>query len=353
MESLIGKTQEELDCLVKELEMPGFTAGQIAGWLYRKKVLSIEEMTNISLVHRKRLKENYLLGRNDYVRKQESADGTIKYLFPASNRQFVESVYIPEKERATLCISSQVGCKMNCRFCMTGKQGFSGQLTAGDMLNQILSILETDSLTHVVFMGMGEPLDNVGELLKTLEILTADYGFAWSPKRITVSTVGILPGLKRFLEESKTHLAISLHSPYSAERLSLAPVEKAYPLTEILNLIKRYDFTRQRRVSFEYIMFGGLNDDLKHAIALSKLLKDIPCRVNLIKYHPVPGVDLSASSQETMTEFRDCLNDRGILATLRLSRGEDIGAACGMLTTKGANHFADSIMLIRGNMSIV
>jgi len=338
MESLVGKTLEELERLVKELGMPGFTAGQIAGWLYQKKVSSIEEMTNISLVHRKRLKENYALGRNEFARKQESADGTIKYLFPVSNRQLVETVYIPEKERATLCISSQAGCKMNCRFCMTGKQGFSGQLTAGDMLNQILSIPETDSLTNVVFMGMGEPLDNVGELLKTLEILTADYGFAWSPKRITVSTVGIWPGLKRFLEESKVHLAISLHSPYPAERLSLTPVEKAYPLTEILHLIKQYDFTRQRRVSFEYILFGGLNDDLKHAIALSKLLKDIPCRVNLIKYHPVPGIDLSASSQEKMIEFRDCLNDRGILATIRLSRGEDIWAACGMLTTEGLSN---------------
>ncbi|MCL1937655.1 MAG: 23S rRNA (adenine(2503)-C(2))-methyltransferase RlmN [Candidatus Azobacteroides sp.] len=337
MEFLIGKTLDELERLVAQLEMPRFTARQIAGWLYQKKVSSIEEMTNISLVHRKRLIENYSVGRNNCEQKQESVDGTIKYLFPAFNQQWIESVYIPEKERATLCISSQAGCKMNCLFCMTGKQGFSGQLTAGDMLNQILSLPETDSLTNVVFMGMGEPLDNVDELLKTLEILTSDYGFAWSPKRITVSTVGILPGLKRLLEESKVHLAVSLHSPYPAERLSLAPVEKAYPLTEILDRIKQYDFSHQRRVSFEYILFGGLNDDLRHAIALSKLLKDIPCRVNLIHYHPVPGIHLSASNPKTMVEFRDCLNDRGIVATIRASRGEDILAACGMLSTEGMN----------------
>jgi 23S rRNA (adenine2503-C2)-methyltransferase len=331
---LLGKTLSELQQLTKELGMPGFTAGQMAGWLYQKKVSSIDEMTNLSLVHRTKLKENYDLGRRAYSQQQTSTDGTVKYLFPTSTGQFIESVYIPDKERATLCISSQVGCKMNCLFCMTGKQGFSGQLTCGDILNQIISIPESDSLTNLVFMGMGEPLDNINELFKALEILTSDYGFAWSPKRITVSTIGIIPGLKRFLEESKVHLAVSLHSPYHLERMSLMPVEKAHPLMEILDLIKQYDFTHQRRISFEYILFGGLNDDLKHAVTLAKLLREIPGRVNLIKYHPIPGVNLSASRPETMIEFRDYLNSKGIIATIRSSRGEDILAACGMLSTK-------------------
>jgi len=333
MEFLLGKTIEELKQLVKDLGMPAFTAKQLADWLYKKKVSSIDEMTNISVLYRNKLKENYLLGRKEHIKKQESTDGTIKYLFPTLNQHSIESVYIPDKERATLCVSSQVGCKMNCLFCMTGKQGFSGQLTSGEILNQIISIPESDSLTNIVFMGMGEPLDNVNELFKALEILTADYGFAWSPKRITVSTIGVIPGLKRFLDESKVHLAVSLHSPYHTERLSLMPIEKAYPFIEVLNLIKQYDFSHQRRVSFEYISFGGLNDDLKHALALSKLLKDIPCRVNLIKYHSIPGIDLPASNPEAMIAFRDFLNDKGIICTVRSSRGEDILAACGMLST--------------------
>ncbi|MDR0865789.1 MAG: 23S rRNA (adenine(2503)-C(2))-methyltransferase RlmN [Candidatus Symbiothrix sp.] len=334
METLLGKTLDELTGLVKDLGMPGFTAKQLAGWLYKKKVSSIEEMSNISLAHRQQLKEKYAVGRKAYSQKQVSVDGTVKYLFPTSNDRFIESVYIPEEDRATLCVSSQVGCKMNCLFCMTGKQGFSGQLTAGDMLNQILSIPESDTLTNVVFMGMGEPMDNLDQLLKVLEILTSAYGFAWSPKRITVSTIGLIPGLKRFLDESSAHLAISLHSPYHTERQSWMPAEKAYPLTEVLDLIRQYDFTHQRRVSFEYILFGGLNDDLKHAVALSKLLKGIPCRVNLIKYHPVPGIELPATRPEAMTGFRDYLNTKGIICTIRASRGEDILAACGMLSTK-------------------
>jgi 23S rRNA (adenine2503-C2)-methyltransferase len=333
MEILLGKTLDELSGLVKELGMPGFTAKQLADWLYKKKVSSIDEMSNISLAHRDRLKEKYDTGRKDFSQKQTSVDGTIKYLFPTSNNHFIESVYIPEKERATLCVSSQVGCKMNCLFCMTGKQGFSGQLTSGDMLNQIISIPESDALTNLVFMGMGEPLDNLDELLKTLEILTSDYGYAWSPKRITVSTIGLIPGLKRFLEESNAHLAVSLHSPYHTERQSLMPVEKTYPSTEVVDLIKQYDFSHQRRVSFEYILFGGLNDDLKHAVALSKLLKGIPCRVNLIKYHSIPGVNLPASRPEAMIEFRDYLTAKGIICTIRASRGEDILAACGLLSS--------------------
>jgi 23S rRNA (adenine2503-C2)-methyltransferase len=331
MEVLLGKTASELQQIVEKSGMPKFAATQISDWLYKKQVLSIDEMTNLSLVHRNRLQDNYVLGRSQSVHSQNSTDGTIKYLFPVSNGGFVESVYIPDQDRATLCVSSQVGCKMNCLFCMTGKQGFAGQLSAGDMLNQILSFPESSTLSNVVFMGMGEPLDNLEELFKTLEILTAPYGFAWSPKRITVSTIGILPALERFLRESSVHLAISLHSPYPEERRSLMPIEKAYPLAEIVQLVRQYDFAHQRRVSFEYICFGGLNDDRKHALALAQLLRDIPCRVNLIKYHAIPGVQLPASDPEAMIAFREILNAKGMICTIRASRGEDILAACGML----------------------
>ena len=247
--------------------------------------------------------------------------------------RYVESVYIPTEERATLCVSSQVGCKMNCLFCMTGKQGFSANLTANQILNQIQSLPERDSLTNIVFMGMGEPLDNVDELFKVLEILTAPYGYGWSPKRVTVSTIGVRKGLQRFLEESDCHLAVSLHSPYAEERLSLMPMEKAFPAKEVIELIKRYDFSRQRRVSFEYIVFKGLNDSLRHAAALSRLLREIPCRVNLIRFHAIPDVPLETSDMDQMEVFRDFLNARGIVCTIRASRGEDIFAACGMLST--------------------
>ena len=337
MESLIGKTLSELKLLVHSFGMNTFTANQISDWLYSKKVNSIDEMTNLSLVHRNKLKEKYQVGRIAFFQKQASSDGTIKYLFPISGRPSVECVFIPDKERATLCVSSQVGCKMNCSFCMTGKQGFSGQLSASDILNQILSIPETGRLTNVVFMGMGEPLDNTAELFKVLEILTADYGFAWSPKRITVSTVGVIPGLQRFLSERQEHLAVSLHSPYHEERMTLTPIEKTYPVSDIVNLVKQYDFSHQRRISFEYILFGGFNDDQKHAEAVCQLLKNLPCRVNLIKYHVIPGIDLPESDANAMIRFRDYLTARGIICTIRASRGEDILAACGMLSSSKEN----------------
>lgn len=333
MNELLGKTLGELSGMVKEVGMPNFSAKQIADWLYVKKVNSIDEMTNISISYRNLLKENYVLGRTSFIKKQESKDGTVKYLFPAGNNHSIESVYIPDKERATLCVSSQVGCKMNCLFCMTGKQGFSGQLSSCDIINQILSIRESAKLTNIVFMGMGEPLDNTNELFKSLEILTSNYGFSWSPKRITVSTVGVMPALKRFLEESKVHLAVSLHSPFHEERMSLIPIEKVYPIQDIVNLIKEYDFSHQRRVSFEYILFGGQNDTLEHARGLFKLLNGIPARVNLIRYHQIPGINLPSTNLNTMEEFKDYLNSKGVICTIRASRGEDILAACGMLST--------------------
>jgi 23S rRNA (adenine2503-C2)-methyltransferase len=291
-------------------------------------------MTNLSLAHREKLKENYEVGCLTYSKKQQSVDGTRKYLFPVSGNKSVETVFIPDKERATLCISSQVGCKMNCLFCMTGKQKFGANLSSTEILNQILSVPESDLLTNFVFMGMGEPMDNVDELFKVLEIMTADYGFAFSPKRITVSSIGLIPGLKRFLAESQCHLAISIHSPYPDERLAWMPVEKAYPIAEVIDLIKQYDFAHQRRVSFEYILFGGLNDDLKHARDLAGLLSGLFCRVNLIKYHPIPGINLPATDAAKMVPFRDYLTSKGLISTIRSSRGEDILAACGMLSSK-------------------
>ena len=327
-------TLGELKAVASQMSLPAYSSSQIADWLYRKRVRSIDDMTNIAIAKREQLTRHYEVGIHPPVKTTTSADGAIKYLFAVNNdAHFVESVFIPSQERATLCVSTQAGCKMKCLFCMTGKQGFAAQLSANDILNQIQSVPESQKLTNIVFMGMGEPLDNIDVLFKTLEILTSPYGYGWSPKRITVSTIGILPGLKRFLDESSCHLAISLHSPYHEERLSLIPIEKVHPVEKIITLLKQYDFTHQRRVSFEYILFEGFNDTIRHAKALSRLLKGLECRVNLIRFHAIPGVNFRSSSTQKMEFFRDTLNASGIISTIRASRGEDISAACGMLST--------------------
>lgn len=330
---LLGKTLNELTQIVQDLGMPKFTAGQIASWLYGRKVTSIDEMTNLSLKNRERLKECYEVGATLPVHEMRSVDGTVKYLFRTPEGDYIESVYIPDDDRATLCVSSQVGCKMNCKFCMTGKQGYTNSLTAAQILNQIYSIPERDTLTNVVFMGMGEPFDNLDEVLRALEILTADYGYAWSPKRITVSSVGLRKGLKRFLDESDCHLAISLHSPFPAQRQELMPAEKAFSIVEIVDILRQYDFSKQRRLSFEYIVFKGVNDSLVYAKELVRLLRGLDCRMNLIRFHAIPNVDLEGADMETMLAFRDYLTQHGLFATIRASRGEDIFAACGMLST--------------------
>lgn len=335
--ALLGMTLDELKSVAAETGLPGYAAKQLADWLYKKRVTRISDMTNIAVSKRALLEECYEVGAFPPVNSMHSVDGTIKYLFPAVKGNFVEAVYIPTDDRATLCVSSQVGCRMNCRFCMTGRQGFTANLSANEILNQIQTLPEVDKLTNIVFMGMGEPLDNVDELFKVLEILTSSYGYAWSPKRITVSTIGIPKALKRFLDESDCHLAVSLHSPYSAERLSLMPVEKAFPAKEVLDLIREYDFSHQRRVSFEYIVFKGMNDDREHAEALSCLLKGIPCCVNLIRFHAIPDETLESSDVKKMEIFRDTLNDKGVICTIRSSRGEDIMAACGLLSTMEKN----------------
>ena len=337
-QTLLGMTLDEVQRVVKERNMPGFTAKQIVSWIYDKKVVSIDEMTNLSLKHRELLKEEFEVGASEPVEAMRSIDGTVKYLFRTPEGNYIESVYIPDDSRATLCVSSQVGCKMNCKFCMTGKQGFSANLTANQILNQIYSIPERDTLTNVVLMGMGEPFDNLDEVLKALHILTAEYGYKWSPKRITVSSVGLKKGLQRFLEESDCHLAISLHSPFPVQRRELMPAERAYSMTEMLDLLRDYDFSKQRRLSFEYIMFKGVNDSLMYAKELVKLLRGLDCRINLIRFHAIPNVDLEGRDMETMTAFRDYLTEHGVFTTIRASRGEDIFAACGMLSTAKQQH---------------
>lgn len=330
---LLGLTSAELKDAVRQMGMPAFTGGQIARWLYQQHVMSIDEMTNISKQNRELLKANFTIGVMPPVDCQRSKDGTAKYLFPTVSGQCVETVYIPDGERATLCVSSQVGCKMNCLFCQTGKQGWEGDLTAADILNQIYGLPERDTLTNVVFMGQGEPMDNLDAVLRATQILTADDGFQWSPKRITVSSVGVKSKLKRFLDESQCHVAISMHNPLHEQRLALMPAERAMPIAEVLALLRQYDFTHQRRCSFEYICFGGLNDTLAHGREIVKLVSGLECRVNLIRFHQIPDVDLPGSDEQRMERLRDYLTQHGVFTTIRASRGQDIFAACGLLST--------------------
>ncbi|MEL7588408.1 MAG: 23S rRNA (adenine(2503)-C(2))-methyltransferase RlmN [Prolixibacteraceae bacterium] len=333
-EPLFGKTLEELQAVCAELGLPGFTAKQLADWLYKKPVSSIADMTNLSKKAREALSEYYVFGLADPTRVQESKDGTKKYLFPTGGGRFIETAMIPERTRTTVCVSSQVGCKMGCLFCMTGKQGFQGQLTAGEIVNQIRNIPEWEQISNVVYMGMGEPFDNLDEVLKSTQILTSEWGFAMSPRRITVSSIGIVPGLVRFLNESEAHLAISLHTPFHDERKNLMPVEIAYPLDEVLNEIRNWDFGRQRRVSFEYIVFHGLNDTPGHVKEMARILNGIKCRINLIRFHPIPNTPLQGTDEASLEAFKAALSAKGITTTIRASRGQDIYAACGLLSTK-------------------
>lgn len=331
---LLGMTLAELTELVEELKLPKFTAKQIADWIYVKRVTHIDDMTNISLRNRDILKEKFEIGACDPIKTQLSKDGTQKLLFKTNNDKLIESVLIPDNNRLTLCISSQVGCKMNCDFCMTGKMGFHDNLSVNEILNQVYSSPNAEDITNVVFMGMGEPLDNYENVMKAIEILVAEYGLAWSPKRITLSTIGVTPKLKRFLEESECHLAVSLHTSIPEERAAIMPIDKKYPIEEIIGLLREYDWSKQRRLSFEYIMFDGVNDSLIYARELVKMVKDIQCRVNLIRFHAIPGSSLKTATEETMIRFRDFVSSKGIICTIRTSRGEDISAACGMLSTE-------------------
>ena len=387
MRTLLGKTLDELKEIALELSLPAFTAKQIADWLYKKRVTSIDKMTNLSKSARERLSKEFVIGIDQTLQVVTSQDGTRKYLFkpqstaeqqstaerqstagrqssaeqqstaeqPGCASGSIESVIIPDNERKTICVSSQVGCKMACTFCMTGRQGFHGNLSVASILSQFIAVEESQELTNAVFMGMGEPLDNLENVMRAIEVLTADWGFAWSPKRITLSTIGVttqLGGrgivwkgveyknvnpLKFFLDNCKVHLAVSLHNPFFEERLALMPAEKSFPLEKTLKLIREYDFTGQRRVSFEYTMFNKVNDSKRHADRLAQLLRGLECRVNLIRFHSIPDSPLESSPMQVIEHFRERLQASGITATIRASRGEDILAACGMLSGKGNN----------------
>lgn len=332
---LAGMSPVELGTVASEAGLKPFAARQMADWLYKKRASEIDRMTNLSQAARQRLGElGYVVGRIEPCDVQVSKDGTKKYLFPTLGGRYIEAVYIPDGERATLCVSSQAGCRMGCKFCMTGRQGFQHNLTAGEIVNQVLAIPESEKLTNIVFMGMGEPMDNIDNVLRALEILTSDWGLAWSPTRITVSTIGVVPAMERLLRETKVHLAVSLHDPFDEERRELMPVQNRYPVAEVVASLRKFDFSHQRRLSFEYIVFEGVNDSMRHVEGLVRLLKGLECRINLIRFHAIPDSPLRGTSPERMKRFNGALNAAGITTTTRGSRGEDILAACGLLSTQ-------------------
>lgn len=329
----LGMTLAEISDCVAELNLPKFTAKQIADWVYLKRVKSVDEMTNISVKNREVIKQGYDVGRWEPLDIKTSVDGTRKMLFRTASGKFIETVTIPEDERLTICVSSQVGCKMNCDFCMTGKMGFEDNLTANEILNQVYSVPDSEKITNLVFMGMGEPLDNYKQVSKASDLLMAEYGLAWSPKRITLSTIGLTSNMRRFLDDSKCHLAVSLHNPVPEQRLEIMPIERSAPITSVIDMLRDYDWSHQRRLSFEYIMFDGVNDSLLYARELTKLLAGLDCRINLIRFHVIPMSKLKPATNENMVKFRDFLTAKGFICTIRASRGEDIFAACGMLST--------------------
>ena len=335
---LLGQTLAQLKDIAVGLGLPGFVGKQMADWLYKKRVTQIDHMTNLSKAAREKLNERYVVGRTAYTQVTVSKDGTKKYLFPSHTGTFIEAVMIPADDRYTLCVSSQAGCKMGCKFCMTGRMGFKGNLEVAEIISQYLEVDENNLLTNTVFMGMGEPLDNLDNVLQAIEVLTSDWGFGWSPKRITLSTIGVNAGnespLYRFLNESKAHLAVSLHNPLPDERALIMPMEKPFPIHRTLEIIRQYDFTGQRRVSFEYIMFNHFNDTKAHADAIARLLRGLECRVNLIRFHAIPDSHLETSPMPVIEAFKERLNAAGVTATVRASRGEDVFAACGMLSTR-------------------
>ncbi|MGA2613481.1 MAG: 23S rRNA (adenine(2503)-C(2))-methyltransferase RlmN [Spirochaetia bacterium] len=332
--SLFGATLADLGRVASEAGLPAYGAQQLSHWLYGKSATSFEDMLNLPRRARQWLAERYSIDTPGHVKVTESQDGTRKYLFPAAGGGFVEAAWIPEGRRATLCLSVQVGCKMGCLFCMTGKQGFQGHLSAGEILNQYRSLPERDSVTNIVYMGMGEPLDNLSNVLESLEVLCSAHGYGLSPSRVTVSTIGLIPAMREFLERTRCHLAVSMHSPFPEERRQLMPVENVYPLKEVLDALRNRPLGRQRRISFEYIMFDGVNDSDRHAREVARILSGIRCRVNLIPFHPIPGTPLAPTPRERMEHFQQELKRRGILTTIRQSRGLDIQAACGMLSTR-------------------
>lgn len=329
--SLCGMTVNDIFSLIEPSGYRFSHAVSISNSIYKKGAGEILQLTKIPIKLRAKLIGYACTGSFLPVSFEKSTDKTVKYLFRTDAGKEFETVFIPDNKRNTVCVSTQSGCRMGCYFCETAKYGFRGNLSAGEIVNQVISIPEARKVTHVVFMGMGEPMDNLENVLKACEIITSEWGLAISKRNVTVSTVGIAVGIEQFLNSSDCNMTLSLYSPFSDERKKFVPAEWVNPVHNIINVMKNYPVNNKRRLSVAYIMIKDLNDTDSHLKELRILLKGSKIRVNLLKYHPVGNDQFCASSDERMQLFKHDLVTSGISASIRKSRGADISAACGLL----------------------
>jgi 23S rRNA (adenine2503-C2)-methyltransferase len=342
--NLLGLTRPELDAFVRELGSEPFRARQLWSWIYKRAEGSFDAMTDLAKAFRAQLAERAEIRVPEIVTRQESADGTRKWLLRADAKQAFEMVYIPEPDRGTLCISSQVGCALDCAFCSTAQQGFNRNLSTAGIVGQVwLANRELGTtgqpgdraVTNVVLLGMGEPLANFRNVVPALRIFTDDLGFDLSRRRVTLSTSGLVPQIYKLAEEVNVALAVSLHAPNDELRNELVPINRVHPIAELLEACWHYiDEQNGRSVTFEYVMLDGVNDSIAHARELAQLLKGHPAKMNLIPFNPFPGTRYKRSPAERIQRFRDECIQRGLLATIRRTRGDDIDAACGQLAGK-------------------
>lgn len=326
-------TPDEIFNFIKQEDYHLSHAVAITLGIYRKRITSITEIPAIPKKLKAQLDNDFDLGIFKPVASELSIDKTVKYLFRTAEGKVFETVFIPDLKRNTVCVSTQSGCRMGCPFCVTAKYGFHGDLSAGEIVNQIISLPDAGKITHVVFMGMGEPMDNLEEVFKACKIITAQWGLSISQGNVTVSTVGITPGIEAFLDRSECNLTVSLYSPFEEERIRIIPVEKRYPVHEIIEIMKNYPLKKKRRLSLGYVMINNVNDSNLHLDGLKRLLQGSKIRVNLLPYHQGKNDENTSSSTERMQYFKHNLVLSGISASIRRSRGTDISAACGLLAS--------------------
>ena len=334
MKNLCGLTVDEIYDLIGSSGYTHIQAVSVSNSIYKKHISDISDFAKIPYRLKEMLFKVAKSGISLPLASEVSEDKSVKYLFRTEDGKEFETVYIPDKKRNTVCVSTQSGCRMGCSFCFTARYGYRGNLTAGEIVNQIIAIPKSENVTHVVFMGMGEPMDNIENVLKACKIITAEWGLAFSVRNVTVSTVGLMPAVEQFLQNSDCNLTLSLYSPFPDERKKMVPAENEYPVNLIINLIKNFPLKKKRRLSIAYVMIKDLNDSDRHLEELKSILTGSAIRVNLLPYHSVPADLKSSSSAERMQVFKHNLVVSGVSASIRKSRGEDISAACGLLAIR-------------------
>ncbi len=342
--NLLGLDRQGLEAFFTDMGEKAFRASQLLKWIHQFGVDDFDQMTNMSKVLRQRLKEIAEIKAPEVVLDQGSSDGTHKWVLRLDSGNCIETVFIPDGERGTLCVSSQVGCALECSFCSTAQQGFNRNLSSAEIIGQLRAAYQYFGATHrderiitnVVLMGMGEPLLNFDNVIAAMNIMTDDDSYGLSKRRVTLSTSGVVPAMDRLAEESDVSLAVSLHAPTDELRDELVPLNKKYPIKELIEACNRYAHagTAKRKITFEYVMLDGVNDSSEHARQLVKVLKGVPCKVNLIPFNPFPESQYRRSSQKVITRFWEILMAAGITTVTRRTRGDDIDAACGQLVGK-------------------